>query len=179
MKNIYFLFLAVILFNSCSDIEKTNRLAKVDKMLHGLDSIKIQLNRQKIDTLADMQLAAQGVELRIKQNFKSDTIDLELGKKMDQYKRMRRAIPKLRTNLFKLEKGIVELSKSLTLLRKDIENNSGIREKYDEYIKFERNKFDQISILFKDFQTNQKKIVESYSALHLELYNFSMQLIQK
>jgi hypothetical protein len=92
---------------------------------------------------------------------------------------MRRAIPKLRTNLFKLEKGIVELSKSLTLLRKDIENNSGIREKYDEYIKFEKNKYDQISILFKDFQTNQKKIIESYSALHLELYNFSMQLLTK
>ena len=179
MKNIFFLFLAVTLFTSCSDIEKTNRLDKIDKMLRGLDSIKIQLKKEKIDTLAEMQLAAQGVELRIKQNFKSDTIDLEFGKKMDQYKRMRRAMPKLRNNLVKLEKGIVELSKSLSLLKKDIENNSGIREKYDEYIKFEKNKFDQISILFKDFQTNQKKIIESYSELHLELYNFSMQLVTK
>ena len=98
---------------------------------------------------------------------------------MDSYKRMRRAIPKLRSNIVKLEKGVIELRKSLTSLKKDIENNSGARGKYDEYIKFEKNKFDQIVILFKEFQKNQTKISDTYSALHVELYNFSMQLIAK
>lgn len=148
-------------------------------MIHGLDSISAQLKKEKIDTLAEMQLAAQGVEYRIRGNFVADTIDLELGKKMDSYKRMRRAIPKLRSNIVKLEKGVIELRKSLTSLKKDIENNSGARGKYDEYIKFEKNKFDQIVILFKEFQKNQTKISDTYSALHVELYNFSMQLIAK
>ncbi len=179
MKYTLLLLLAVFLISSCTDIDKTNRLSKIDKMIHGLDSISAQLKKEKIDTLAEMQLAAQGVEYRIRGNFVADTIDLELGKKMDSYKRMRRAIPKLRSNIVKLEKGVIELRKSLTSLKKDIENNSGARGKYDEYIKFERNKFDQIVILFKEFQKNQTKISDTYSALHVELYNFSMQLIAK
>ncbi len=179
MKYTLLLLLAVFLISSCTDIDKTNRLSKIDKMIHGLDSISAQLKKEKIDTLAEMQLAAQGVEYRIRGNFVADTIDLELGKKMDSYKRMRRAIPKLRSNIVKLEKGVIELRKSLTSLRKDIENNSGARGKYDEYIKFEKNKFDQIVILFKEFQKNQTKISDTYSALHVELYNFSMQLIAK
>ena len=179
MKYTLLLLLAVFLISSCTDIDKTNRLSKIDKMIHGLDSISAQLKKEKIDTLAEMQLAAQGVEYRIRGNFVADTIDLELGKKMDGYKRMRRAIPKLRSNIVKLEKGVIELRKSLTSLKKDIENNSGARGKYDEYIKFEKNKFDQIVILFKEFQKNQTKISDTYSALHVELYNFSMQLIAK
>ena len=179
MKYTLLLILAVFLISSCTDIDKTNRLSKIDKMIHGLDSISAQLKKEKIDTLAEMQLAAQGVEYRIRGNFVADTIDLELGKKMDSYKRMRRAIPKLRSNIVKLEKGVIELRKSLTSLKKDIENNSGARGKYDEYIKFEKNKFDQIVILFKEFQKNQTKISDTYSALHVELYNFSMQLIAK
>jgi hypothetical protein len=179
MKHTLLLLLAVFLISSCTDIDKTNRLSKIDRMIHGLDSISAQLKKEKIDTLAEMQLAAQGVEYRIRGNFVADTIDLELGKKMDGYKRMRRAIPKLRSNIVKLEKGVIELRKSLTSLKKDIENNSGARGKYDEYIKFERNKFDQIVILFKEFQKNQTKISDTYSALHVELYNFSMQLIAK
>ncbi len=179
MKKIFLLFLIGILLVSCSDLDKSNRLVKIDKMLSGLDSMSIQIKKEKIDTLAEMQLAAQGVEYRIRGNFVADTIDLELGKKMDRYKRMRRAIPKLRSNLVKLDKGIVELKNSLTLLKNDIENNSGIREKYDQYITFEKNKYDQIVVLFKEFQKNQKKILETYSDLHVELYNFSMKLINK
>jgi len=179
MKNIFLLFLIGIVLVSCSDLDKSNRLGKIDKMLSGLDSMSIQIKKEKIDTLAEMQLAAQGVEYRIRGNFVTDTIDLELGKKMDRYKRMRRAIPKLRSNLVKLDKGIVELKNSLSLLKKDIENNSGIREKYDQYITFEKNKYDQIVVLFKEFQKNQKKILETYSDLHVELYNFSMKLINK
>ncbi len=179
MKKIFLLFLIGILLVSCSDLDKSNRLVKIDKMLSGLDSMSIQIKKEKIDTLAEMQLAAQGVEYRIRGNFVTDTIDLELGKKMDRYKRMRRAIPKLRSNLVKLDKGIVELKNSLSLLKKDIENNSGMREKYDQYITFEKNKYDQIVVLFKEFQKNQKKILETYSDLHVELYNFSMKLINK
>jgi hypothetical protein len=179
MKYALLLLLSVFIISSCSDIDKTNRLSKIDKMNHGLDSISVQLKKEKIDTLSEMQLASEGVEYRIRANFVADTIDLELGKKMDSYKRMRRAIPKLKSNIVKLEKGIVELRKSLLLLQKDIENNSGAREKYDDYIKFEKSKFDQIIILFKEYQKNQKKIMDTYSALHVELFNFSMQLIAK
>ena len=179
MKNRFFLFLVIILTLSCSDLDKSNRLKKMYKMLFSLDSMSTQIKKEKIDTLAEMQLAAQGVEYRIRGNFVADTIDLELGKKMDRYKRMRRAIPKLRSNLVKLEKGIIELKNSLTLLKNDIENNSGIREKYDQYITFEKNKYDQIVVLFKEYKKNQKNILETYSDLHVELYNFSMKLINK
>jgi chromosome segregation ATPase len=177
-----FIFLAIsllLLFYSCSDFKKNERIERVLTMDQALDSIEKIMITCKIDTLADMQLAAQGVELRIKNNYKLDTINLEFGKKMDDYKRMRRAIPKLKGNWDKVKKGLVEMRKSLKNLKIDIENNSGKREKYDEYLKFEQNKLNQLRLLCNECQKGQKKILDTYTKLHSELYLFSMDLIKE
>lgn len=172
--------LITILFSyliSCTDLKKNERIDRILALEKTLDSIEKVMTSSKIDSLSNMQLAAQGVELRIKNNYKLDTINLEFGKKMDEYKRMRRAIPKLKGNWEKVNKGIFEMRITLSNLKTDIENNSGKREKYDEYIKFEKNKLNQLGLLNDDNKLEQKKIVETYSKLHTELNNFSMSLI--
>ncbi|MFM7667726.1 MAG: hypothetical protein ACKO7D_06005 [Bacteroidota bacterium] len=179
MRHFLLILSLLILVYSCSDINKNKRIERISAMEKTLDSIEKIMNTNKIDSLADMQLAAQGVELRIKNNYKLDTINLEFGKKMDEYKRMRRAIPKLKGNWDKVKKGIGEMRKSLKNLKTDIENNSGKREKYDEYLKFEQNKLNQLCLLSNECQKGQKKILESYMKLHPELYQFSMELINE
>jgi chromosome segregation ATPase len=179
MRNFFFTLSLLILVYSCSDLKKNERIERVLAMEKALDSIESAMITSKIDTLAEMQLAAQGVELRIKNNYKLDTINLEFGNKMDEYKRMRRAIPKLKGNMDKVKKGIFEVRKSLKNLKTDIENNSGKREKYDDYLKFEQNKLNQLRLLYNDCQKGQKKILDTYIKLHPELYQFSMDLIKE
>lgn len=179
MRYIVVSIIVVFLTYSCSDIKKNERLESIEKMEKSLDSLDNKMKSEQIDSLADMQLAAQGVELRIKNNYKLDTINLEFGKKMDSYKRMRRAIPKLKGNWEKVKKGIKEMRNSLMNLKSDIENNSGKREKYDEYIKFEQNKLNQISLLLKECVDGKKKIIDTYSKLHIELNQFSLELVKE
>ena len=164
---------------SCTDLKKNQRIEKISGMEKSLDSIEKILISVKIDSLAEMQLAAQGVELRIKNNYKLDTINLEFGKKMDDYKRMRRAIPKLKGNWDKVKKGIAEVRKSLKNLKTDIDNNSGKREKYDDYIKFELTKLNQLRLLSDECQKGQKQILNTYTKLHPELNHFSMELLNE
>jgi archaellum component FlaC len=118
----YFVFASLLIFltYSCSDIKKNERLERIATMEKSLDSLEKTMKVEKIDSLPDMELAAQGVELRIKNNYKLDTINLEFGKKMDAYKRMRRAIPKLKVNWEKVKKSIIETRKSLNNLKTDI-----------------------------------------------------------
>lgn len=169
----------IFIFLSCTDIKKNQRIEKISGMQKSLDSIEKILISVKIDSLPEMQLAAQGVELRIKNNYKLDTINLEFGKKMDDYKRMRRAIPKLKGNWDKVKKGVAEMHKSLKNLKLDISNNSGKREKYDEFILFESSKLTQLRLLTQECQKGQKQIIELYRILHPELYQFSMDLIKE
>lgn len=178
-KKYYFIFsiLFFLALGSCSDLKKDSRIEQIVKMEKSLDSLDKELKLLKIDSLENMQLAAQMVELRIKNNLKSDSVDIEFGKKMDSYKRMRRAIPKFQRNLVKLNQGIKEMRGSLTDLKSDIKNSNGKREKYDEYITFEKKKLNQLEVLMKEMQTSLKKIVDTYSMLHQELYTFSMSLI--
>jgi chromosome segregation ATPase len=178
MKFLLLLSLFFLVF-SCTDIKKNKRVERISSMTKTLDSIQKTINTSKIDSLADMQLAAQGVELRIKNNYKLDTINLDFGKKMDDYKRMRRAIPKLKGNWDKVKKGIVEMRKSLNNLKTDIENTSGKREKYDEYLKFEQNKLNQLRLLCDECLKGQKKILDTYIRLHTELFRFSMELVKQ
>ena len=178
MKFLLLLSLFFLVF-SCTDIKKNQRVERISSMTKTLDSIEKTMNSSKIDSLADMQLAAQGVELRIKNNYKLDTINLDFGKKMDDYKRMRRAIPKLKGNWDKVKKGIIEMRKSLNNLKTDIENTSGKREKYDEYLKFEQNKLNQLRLLCDECLKGQKKILDTYIRLHPELFRFSMELVKQ
>lgn len=178
MRFLLFIALFFLVF-SCTDIKKSKRIERISAMEKSLDSIEKIMNNTKIDSLADMQLAAQGVELRIKNNYKLDTINLDFGKKMDDYKRMRRAIPKLKGNWDKIKKGISEMRKSLINLKTDFENNSGKREKYDEYVKFEQNKLNQLRLLCDECTKGQKKIMDTYTRLHPELYQFSLDLVKE
>jgi hypothetical protein len=177
MKQVTYLAIFVFLMYSCADLRKEKQLAAITTIEKGLDSLENVMKKEKIDSLSDMRVAAESVEFRIRNNYKLDTINLEFGKKMDAYKRMRRAIPKLSGNKLKVKKGIDEMRKSLQNLKTDIENGSGKRDKYDDFIKFEKNKFNQLCILYKDAQDAQKKILQTYSTLHPELYTFSMSLI--
>jgi hypothetical protein len=167
------------LFASCADLQKKEQLAKIDVMNKTLDSLEKELIAQKIDTIPELKLATSTVELRIKKNLFLDKVDVELGKKMDAYKRMRRALGPLGKAYGKVKKSISEMREALKNLYSDIENGYGEREKYEEYITFEKDKISKLTVLLNDYKEQKESVFKTYFELHDELYTFSMDLMKK
>lgn len=178
MKYLIFFF-TVVLFSSCTDLDKGKQLDSISKMEKTLDSIQTVLNENKIDTLVGLKTAAGSVEIRIKNYYYSDTINLEFGKKMDSYKLMRRSLGPLGKSFSVIKNGVIAERTSLLNLKKDIENGDGLRKKYDEYILFEQGKVDQLKLLLSEYIKEKNKTMKTFNELHQELYDFSMMLYQK
>ena len=180
MKKLFFFSLLIIFTTySCADINRSNQIKKVDTMIKYLDSVSTIINSFKPDSLSRMANNSTNVELRIKNYLINDTIDLELGKKMDAYKIMRKSIGVLRKNNSKIKALVKEETSTLNKLKSDVNNGSGRREKYDEYIAHEQNKCKQIKIVFNEFIETKEAVYTTYKLYHNELNEFSLGLLNK
>jgi hypothetical protein len=153
-------------------------MTTIDQLSKTVDSLQEIIVKSEIDSIGYRKIATQDVELRIKQNFYSDTLNLELGKKMDAYKVMRRKFGPLSRTHKTLETGAAEELIVLNQLKNDIKSGSGERNKYSEYIQFEKNKVLQLSTLLEDYIKEKAKTIETYNRLHPELLAFSFSLIK-
>ncbi|MAO32219.1 MAG: hypothetical protein CL824_01820 [Crocinitomicaceae bacterium] len=180
MKKLFFFSLTIIFISfGCADINRSKQIKNIDTMIEYLDSTSTIIHSFKPDSLSRMANNSTNVEIRIKNYLINDTIDLELGKKMDAYKIMRRSIGVLRKNHSKIKALVKEESITLNQLKTDINNGSGRREKYDEYIAYEQNKCKQIKIVFDEFIKTKKAVYTTYNRYHKELNEFSLSLIKK
>lgn len=182
MKRIFIfgiLFTVNLALFSCSDLRKGEHLKSIEKMNTALDSIQTVLIENQIDTLPALTVAAMGVELRIKNNYYADTIDIELGKKMDAFKVMRKRLGPLGSTYNTVRLGVEDEKKTLKDLRSDIENGDGDRSKYGEYVHFEQQKVDQLRSLLKEYVSEKEKALKTFNELYDELNAFSMSLLQK
>jgi len=164
---------------SCSDIKKSQQLASIDLLEKSIDSIQKVLGKNEIDTIAAVTVATMTVELRIKNNYYADTIDMALGKKMDAFKLMRRKIPKLGTSFNTIRTGVKEQKIALSNLKSDIENGNGDRKKYAEYVAFEESKTQQLRVLLKDYVAEKEKTMKEFDNLYPEMNAFSLSLLNK
>lgn len=178
MKYIILILTALSLF-SCTDLKKGKQLESIEKMNLALDSIQTVLFEHEIDTIAALGVAANTLELRIKNNYYADTIDMELGKKMDGFKVMRRTLGPLGRSYSVIKKNIVTEKETLKNLKTDIEKGNGERDKYDDYVKFEEGKVQQLRTLLKDYVTQKEKTMTNFFELYEELNTFSLELLKK
>lgn len=176
---LFFFFTLIVLLGSCADLQKKEQLAKINGMNQRVDSLETELRKHTIDTITELKLSTSTVELRIKNNLFLDKVDLVLGRKMDAYKRMRRALNPLGAASKKVKDGINEERIALKNLYSDIENGYGERNKYEEYLAFESDKISKLAILINDYKQQKEVIFKTYSELHEELYTFSMSLLEK
>lgn len=176
---LFFFFTLIVLLGSCADLQKKEQLAKINGMNQRVDSLETELRKHTIDTITELKLSTSTVELRIKNNLFLDKVDLVLGRKMDAYKRMRRALNPLGAASKKVKDGINEERIALKNLYSDIENGYGERNKYEEYLAFESDKISKLVILINDYKQQKEVIFKTYSELHEELYTFSMSLLEK
>ena len=170
------LLLMCVCFLSCSDFEKENQSARIDDLMGQVEGIENGFLKIQIDSIAELQMSTYEVERQIKQNYSPDSINLVLGKKMNDYKRMRKMLGPLGKEEARLKKSLSEEREQLVKLGSDILKGYGKRELYNEYIEFESKKVNQIKILFEEYQKTRAQFLEIYNRLHNELIAFSTQL---
>ena len=173
------LFFIVLLLISCSDLRKEDQLAKLKTLQDKLRTSQNKFQAAFIDSLHVMTTTSSDLERSLKQNYTSDTVDIALGKRVDDYKRMRRMFGSLGNFGSKLKRAYAEQEKQLQSLFLDIENGYGERNKYDTYIDLERKKNEQVFVLLQEYLLLKKDALEIYEAQHLWLSDFVFQLKSK
>lgn len=178
MKIFYVLLLGFLVV-SCADIQRTEQLSKIDAMNETLDSLEQVFITHQIDTMAQLKHSAYQVENRIKTYYVSDTINMELGRKMDEFKKMRKRFGPMGRATGMITNGIKEEREKLELLKNDIDNGNGERDKYDEHLQFEQGKVDQLRVLTEDYVDMKTTSLETFNNLYDELNAFSLSLVKK
>tara|TARA_Y100001978_G_scaffold196159_1_gene205344 strand:+ start:382 stop:924 length:543 start_codon:yes stop_codon:yes gene_type:complete len=175
MKRKIGIILCVYLF-SCSDFEKEDQSARVDSLIGQVEGIEKAFLKIKIDSISALQMSTYEVERQIKQNYSPDSINLVIGKKMNDYKRMRKMLGPLGKEEARLKVSLIEEKEQLVKLGSDILNGYGKRELYNEYIDFETKKVNQIKTLYEEYDKTRAQFLEIYQRLHNELIAFSARL---
>lgn len=178
MKYILPLCLFVFLL-SCQDLKKEKQIQSVSNLIKTTDSIDSIFKANYNDSIGKIISSVMDVELRIKRNYKSDTIDKALAKKVNRYKMVRKKLKPIGRKYNQISTGCKEERFTLMNLKKDIENNAGNESKYDEYISHEKRKVKQLNLILKEFVEGQTESLTSYYELHQEMYDFSMALTKK
>lgn len=195
MRNTLLLGLLALFLQGCIDFKKSERLEELKSLQTTVDSVSTVFYANRLDSIVPLRVKMNNLELRIKRFYKGDTISKELGAKMEAFRKIKMNInPEnevggegeeeheeesiIKFHSF-LNKAILEEKKSLTALYTDIESSNGEREKYDEYIQFEREKVRQITVLASEYIQRKNKLLTSFDTIYTDLYNFSLKLEQE
>ncbi len=164
---------------SCSDIEKDRQVKKINGLTNSVEKLKIALTQYKISNVPEKKLAVYTVIKRIKSYYFTDTIDYQFAKKMNSYKVVKKSLKNLDGDYEKIRIALREEKIALRKLKSDVLNGFGQREKYDDYISFEKNKTNKIKFLLDEYIYKKKEFTIAFDSLHPLLNDYSMRLEEK
>jgi len=176
MKYLIIISVVALSLYSCQNETKQQQLTQVDQLIKTTDSIRTVFIENKNDSILHYITRVMDVEFRIRRSYKSDTINLAFGKKMNAYKQVRKKLKPIIKMNHQVEAGSLEELVVLKRLKNDIENGLGDRAKYPDYIRFEKKKIEQIATIVKEIIDVQTKQIAIFNRYHQELYDFSMSL---
>lgn len=101
--------------------------------------------------------------------FESDTITIEVAKKMNTFKRLHEMLPLTLTLRDQILKQLNETKTDLKNLRKDISEGSGRRGKYEEYISKEEKKCRVLKEEFERCSNMVEEISEGMETIYTEM----------
>lgn len=179
MKKFILLSFVGVLTFACVDFNRDQLLQKVAKMDKHLIVLEGKLKDERMNELSAIKLNTMQTELRVKQNLHLDTIDLALAKKLDAFKVMRKSIKPMMQQYLQVKEGIKEERRVLKQLRGDIKEGRGERNRYGEYLRFERKKVSQLSSLTADYLRSKDQFFKDYARFYPPIEAFSRTLLQK
>ena len=176
MKYLLIIFLSIALL-SCKDAQVDQHISAISNMNSELTDIETELNEKRVDSISIICANVRGRILKIKQNYSSDTIPRIRGEQINQYKEIRKVLPKNTKLGKKISKAIEEERESLSNLEHDITNGVNDREKYAQFIQDEQTKVKQIKTLMASFLETQDKYITRYTELDPIMAAFVQELL--
>ncbi len=161
---ILLLFIPLLFLFSCQDREKRLFLEELDALTSKLDSMETVARENGIDTLNVLIEYIKTNTKEVANHYYTDTVDYEIANMMNTYKETRKAFAKNSGNLAKARQAIPEVKESIANLSHDIHHGVGERDKYEEFVAFERGKVTQI----KEILTYYMETKDKYTALFIE-----------
>lgn len=195
MKIITLLFFLLMVAASCTDFNRDEQLSKVEKLCNQVDSLQVALQEHRVDTLVNLRTAVTTLELRIRNNYTADTINVALGEKMEKFRQLKKFFmaeheaegeeegegeglthQTLGSSYVVVKRGMVSEKITLGRLKSDIKNGFGKRDKYNEYIEFEAGKVKQLCVLLEDYKAHKERILNDFKDVYSDLNNFAARL---
>ena len=159
-------------FQSCSDLKKGDQLSEIQGLLKTIDSVEVVLIENQIDTLENLTFTMRILQVDLAKLKAKDSIPLNLALKMDEYKWMRKSVPIIANNQIALKKGIKEVRLSLNELEVDISKASGRKDKYENYIGFEKKKVNLIRTTLTETSKLSDKLIKDFDVIHGEIVRY-------
>lgn len=169
----YLIILLPLLFWGCQDQQKSAYLNDLEKMNVKLDSLAVVSQNQRTDSSRQVINSIEMTIERVKENYFADTIDLELAAMMNSYKDAQKVLSSNTGNLAKARDAIPEVQEKVQHLQHDIENGAGDRERYTEYINFEKDKIEEIETILDYYISTNQEYINKYRTIHPKVKNFA------
>ena len=173
MRWYFFAIMAMfIAITSCENDNKKELLSEIDDMENTLDSLAVIAFDTSGYNNSQMIASVRATILNVKKHYVADTIDYELAENMNAYKDIRKGTSKNSGNLAKAKQSIPEVQQKLDDLKHDIENGVNDRDKYEEFISYEKSKVYEIKEVLKYYVKTRNKYNNRYDSLHPIIKNF-------
>ncbi len=165
-----FLFAISLLLalSSCSDLNKSKQLERLEKMKEIVENSAVLLDDNKIENASEMLSISTEYINRIK-GLEDDTIQLEVAYKLDRFKRMHANLAPALVQYDRFSAAVLAENEALKKLKGDIDQASGKRHKYDEYLSFEEKKVTELETGITLYVEHKELIVTAYDELHNEI----------
>lgn len=169
-------FLGFVLLTSCSDLKRPDQKNKLELIRTDLSLLLENDSEYSLDSILIVVNQIEVVEKRIKSNFQYDTLNIEMIKNLDRYKRIHPALSFVIDARQKIDSSLSIRNERIESLSSDIENSVGNRAKYDEFISFERDNVDELLIFINYCDSSSKESFKTFHNLHPIIESFSFKL---
>ena len=171
-----FIILGLVAFTSCLDMSKQKHLDQLTALDKRIDSIQVEFEQLKKDTVEEIIYAMKETNYKIKDNIGDDTIDLETAKKLEEYGKIFRQLSALEGYNNKILFGSQEVKNSVGQLKNDIQAGNGERVNYEKFVKFETKKVKDLHTLLVDLERVQRENIQAFKQVQPKIEKFASSL---
>ncbi|MDD2983170.1 MAG: hypothetical protein PHQ74_07265 [Crocinitomicaceae bacterium] len=129
----------------------------------------------EIDSLQIQQISAEIGKVRktIQENYLNDTLTVELGQALEDYKLAGKQAIWVTKNLSIAYRTNLETQERIKNLRLDILAGNGERDKYDSYLKSEEEQVSDLEKLHQTLLKNSEESIQNYQELNQKMVTYS------
>ena len=170
------LFSLILCLVSCVDLSKNNQISELSSLSKRVDNIQQEFELLKKDTISEIIYAMNENSEKIKANIGEDTLTVQIARNLDAYKKIYRKLTSIEAYDEKFLFGSQDIKNSIEKLSNDITKGSGDREKYDQFLSFERSKVLELEKLLRNVKKLQSESIETFQKIQPAIASFADQL---